>query len=217
LEEEAAAYLDYKASDKRGEKSEAVKHAEQVRGPYKQTSLAMLYGMGEQSLAVRLGLPRLTSSALRRAHRRVYGQYWNYSDAVVAEAAYTGHIYTPGGWWLHIDKQVPVRTLRNFPMQATGADILRVACVLLDRHGIEVIGTVHDAILIEADSDDIDRAVSLTLELMCAASRVVLNGFELRVDRKIIRYPDRFTDERGLKMWNTVNALLADILQERRA
>ena len=45
-------------------------------------------------------------------------------------------------------------------MQAHGSDIFRVAVVLLDRLGIEVIATVHDALLIEADIHDIDRAVT---------------------------------------------------------
>ena len=129
-EAEVEAYRNYKQGD--GEKSDASERAEQVRGPYKQTSLAVLYGMGEQSLAVRLGLPRLNAQALRRAHRRTYGQFWNWSDAVVAQAAHTGYIRTAGGWWMYVGKKVPVRTLRNFSMQAHGSDILRVAVVLLD-------------------------------------------------------------------------------------
>ena len=52
---------------------------------------------------------------------------------------------------------------------------------------------------------------------MCAASRIVFDGFELRVDAKVVRYPNRYTDNRGIRMWETVNGLLADILQERRA
>jgi DNA polymerase-1 len=214
-EAEVEAYQVYKQdADKKSAESE---RAEQVRGPYKQTSLAVLYGMGEQSLAVRLGLPRLNAQALRRAHRRTYGQFWNWSDAVVAQAAHDGYIRTAGGWWMYVGKKVPVRTLRNFPMQAHGSDILRVACVLLDRYGIEVIATVHDAVLIEADIGNIDQAVALTKAAMQAASRIVLDGFELRVEAKVVRYPNRYTDKRGTRMWETVNALLSDILQERRA
>ena len=59
-EAEVEAYQNYKQDD--GEKSDATERAEQVRGPYKQTSLAVLYGMGEHSLAVRLGLPRLNAA-----------------------------------------------------------------------------------------------------------------------------------------------------------
>ena len=136
---------------------------------------------------------------------------------MVARAAHTGYIRTAGGWWLYVGKKVPVRTIRNFPMQAHGSDILRVAVVLLDRLGIEVIATVHDALLIEADIHDIDRAVALTEAAMRAASRIVLDGFELRVEAKVVRYPGRYTDKRGTRMWETINGLLTHILQERRA
>jgi hypothetical protein len=43
---------------------------------------------------------------------------------------------------------------------------------------------------------------------MLEASRVILNGFELRADAKVIRYPDRYMDKRGLVMWNKITALL---------
>ncbi len=48
---------------------------------------------------------------------------------------------------------------------------------------------------------------------MAEASRVVLSGFELRSDAKIVRYPDRYTDPRGEKMWETVVAILAELPQ----
>ena len=41
------------------------------------------------------------------------------------------------------------------------------------------------------------------------ASRVVLDGFELRTDVNVIRYPDRYQDPRGLEMWTRVMDLVA--------
>lgn len=49
---------------------------------------------------------------------------------------------------------------------------------------------------------------------MRQASRIVLSGFELRSDVKFIRWPERFEDERGAVMWDTVQALLVDLRQE---
>ena len=43
---------------------------------------------------------------------------------------------------------------------------------------------------------------------MAEASRIVLRGFELIVKEKVIRYPDRYMDEDGEKMWNVVMELL---------
>ena len=43
---------------------------------------------------------------------------------------------------------------------------------------------------------------------MREASQVVLNGFELGTDATVVRYPERYMDERGAVMWRRVMALL---------
>ena len=48
------------------------------------------------------------------------------------------------------------RSIRNWPIQATGADILRIACILAARHGIKLLAPVHDAVLIEAPIERIE-------------------------------------------------------------
>ena len=44
--------------------------------------------------------------------------------------------------------------------------------------------------------------------IMQEASRVVLNGFTIRTEAKIIRFGQRYEDERGLKMWRKVFELV---------
>ena len=61
-------------------------------------------------------------------------------------------------------------------MQATGADILRIACILATRHGIKLLAPVHDAVLIEAPIERIEADVALMQEIMRRASRIVLNA-----------------------------------------
>ena len=111
------------------------------------------------------------------------------------------------------------RSIANFPVQANGAEILRIACILAMRHGLGLRASVHDAFLIEAPLDRIDADVALLQELMRRASRVVLNPtadgtYELRSDAKIIRYPDRYTDPRGEAIWARVLGLLDEYQQE---
>ena len=43
---------------------------------------------------------------------------------------------------------------------------------------------------------------------MIEASEIILSGFPLKVDSEIIKYPDRFYDERGSDMWDTIMRLL---------
>jgi DNA polymerase-1 len=42
---------------------------------------------------------------------------------------------------------------------------------------------------------------------MAEASRIVLDGFELGTDVKVIEYPNRYSDPRGEQMWREVSDL----------
>jgi hypothetical protein len=46
---------------------------------------------------------------------------------------------------------------------------------------------------------------------MRQASSAVLGDFELGSDAKIVCYPDRYMDERGQVMWDTVMSLIQKI------
>ena len=96
-------------------------------------------------------------------------------------------------------------------MQANGAEMMRLACCLATERGICVCAPIHDALLVEGPAEAIDGTVAETQAAMAEASRVVLDGFELRADAKIVRHPDRYMDPRGEQMWHTVMGIVAKI------
>ena len=96
-------------------------------------------------------------------------------------------------------------------MQGNGAEMLRLACCLATEQGVSVCAPVHDAILIKAPLEQLDEAVSITERAMAQASAIVLKGPELRIETKLIRYPERYQNDRGAKMWNTVWTTIKDI------
>jgi hypothetical protein len=108
------------------------------------------------------------------------------------------------------------RSLRNFPMQANGAEMLRLACCFATERGVEVCAPVHDAVLICAPFDRLEADVASMQAAMAEASRVVLSGFELASDVKIVRWPGRYMDARGAVMWKKVMKLL-NRAERRRA
>jgi hypothetical protein len=124
-----------------------------------------------------------------------------------------GWLQTVFGWRVHVGTKVNPRSLMNFPVQANGAEMLRLACCLATERGIRVCAPVHDALLVEGPADDIGAVVADTQAAMAEASRVVLGGFELRSDARIVRHPDRYRDPRGVRMWETVMELLAELPQ----
>jgi hypothetical protein len=93
-------------------------------------------------------------------------------------------------------------------MQATGAEVLRLACIYITEAGIRVCAPVHDALLIEAPLEVLDHHIATVQALMAKASRDVLNGFELRSEADVIRYPNRYLTDKGRQMWVRVMEML---------
>jgi DNA polymerase-1 len=98
--------------------------------------------------------------------------------------------------------------LRNFPMQANGAEMLRLACSLATERGVEVCAPVHDALLVEGDADRMGDVLETTRAAMAEASRVVLGGFEVGTDAEGVDWPHRYADPRGAVMWERVTEIL---------
>lgn len=180
----------------------------QEREQFKQCVLAVQYGMGPESLALRIKQPIARARELLQLHRATYSTFWQWSDRVEFQAAFGRRLWTVLGWQLHTDGLLKPRTNRNFPMQANGAEMLRLACIRLTEDGVRVCAPVHDALLIEAPLGTLDATVAHTQSVMRQASADILDGFELRSDIKVIHYPDRYMDKKGRAMWNTVMRLL---------
>jgi DNA polymerase I len=175
-----------------------------LREQFKACVLAVQYGMGVESLAARIAQPPVVARELLQLHRETYGTFWRWSDAAVSYAMLHSRISTAFGWTLHVGAESNERSLRNFPMQANGAEMLRLACSYATESGIRVCAPVHDAVLIEAPLDQLTSVVQVTQGLMARASAEVLGRLELRSEAKLIRHPDRYADKRGEQMWATV-------------
>ncbi len=68
---------------------------------------------------------------------------------------------------------------------------------------------VHDAFLIEANTEDIAEAVIQMQQAMRRASEATLPGFPLRSDAYVVHYPGRFGA--GAPMWDRVQGLLSKL------
>ena len=154
-------------------------------------------------------------------HHELFTQYWRWSDDWVQHALQTGVMRTAFGWHCRTGIiEFNERSIRNWLIQATGADILRIACILATRHGIRLVAPVHDAVLIEAPLERIDADVALMREIMRRASRIVLNRdtsgtHELRTDYAIVRHPERYRDKRGIELWDEMMRLLTVYQQQQ--
>jgi hypothetical protein len=187
-----------------------------LRDRYKPGLLSIQYGIGPETLAARLGISTFAAHEMWAQHRELFAVYWQWTEDWLAHVLDTGLMWTPLGWPCRTGiTEFNTRSLVNFPVQATGADILRVAVVLATRHGLELLGPVHDALLLGAPIERVETDVALLQKLMRRASRIVLGRHELRTEATIVRYPDRYVDGRGVEIWDNVLRLLAEQRQRR--
>ncbi|TWU67578.1 DNA polymerase I, thermostable [Crateriforma conspicua] len=178
------------------------------RSAYKVCMLATQYGMREHGLAAKLNKPVAFARNLLRRHRETFPVFWRWSQQQVDAAMLLGRLETVFGWPIQTIGGDNSRSLANFPMQANGAEMMRLACCLATEAGITVCCPVHDAILIEADDADVGDVVAETQNIMREAASVVLAGFRLESDAKIVRHPERYMDgDRGRDMWERVYEL----------
>jgi DNA polymerase I-like protein with 3'-5' exonuclease and polymerase domains len=179
-----------------------------IRDMCKTAVLGVNYGMGAQSLAIRTGLSVIEAEHLLRALAAAYPAYWEWAERVIDTGVLTGRLSTVFGWPVHVTGNTRPTSLRNFPMQSNGAEMLRLACCLATERGVSVCAPVHDALLVEAPASEIKDAVAGTRAAMAQAAQAVLEGVEIGTDVAVVRSPKRYSDPRGEVMWARVNELL---------
>jgi DNA polymerase-1 len=182
-----------------------------IRAMFKTVVLGIIYGLGAHTLALRIGVSLFEAAEILARLRARFRVFEVYAQSVVDHAGLLLEIGTPLGWYMQCPPGINPRTVRNFPIQSTGAEILHTACILAERRGIEVIGPVHDALMVETDLYRVDEISAALDRVMRDASNVVLRGYELPTDVQIIRPGERYFDDRGVEMWKTVERLLAKL------
>jgi len=174
------------------------------RNSAKTLLLALLYGMSAQTLANRLGISETRARDLIAALERLYPRACTWLESRVYEARFRKSIETLYKWKLNVTRKTNPRTIRNFQVQATGAEIMRLASIFLHESGIKCLCPVHDALLCESSERDLDAIAAEVKRQMIYAGQYLLSGFKLRVEAKLLRYPERLIDPRGEQMWNHV-------------
>ena len=181
------------------------------RALFKACTLGVQYGMGAESLALSIGDTLDVGRELLRLHRQTYPKFWRWSDAAIDHAMLYRYLQTVFGWSLNVGPDANPRSLANFPCQANGAEMLRLACCLMVERGVGLCAPIHDAVLVEGPAETINETVANAQVAMREASSIVLGGFELETDAEIVSYPHRYSDERGTDMWGSVLAILAEL------
>lgn len=174
------------------------------------------YGMSAEGMAQQAGLHVEEARKLLRLHRETYRRFWDWAEDNVNRVLLGLPLETTFGWRIQYSpgcgKDVNPRSILNWPMQANGAEMMRLGLSMGIEAGLKVCAPIHDALLLEAPIDEIEAQAAKLEEIMGDASELVLGpGKRCRSDIKIVRYPDRYEDERGVSMFQKVSALLEAI------
>lgn len=176
---------------------------------FKQAALGVQYQMGAPKLAKNIGSSVSDARHLLAYHRKAFPTFWKWSESVADYALLNGRLHTTFGWNLHVTDTTGVPTIKNFPMQANAAEMLRLACILAVERGVKVCGTLHDAILVEAPESELSRVIELAQQCMAESSKIILGGFELKTDVKVCTHSSRFEIPEGHRMWTIIQRLIA--------
>jgi len=177
----------------------------------KSLQLAISYGMSVPSLARGLDRHPLIASEIIEKHRRTYPRLWEWRNNAVACATIERKICSVFGWPLRMSYSPNERALFNFPMQANGAEMLRLAAWRLCEAGIVPNMLVHDGLLLEVHTDE---QVEHAMAIMREAGRDVCDGFDIGVDvDQMLKGGARYADKRPVaqKMWKTIVQALRDV------
>jgi hypothetical protein len=183
-----------------------------VRKQYKTVNLGVQYGQTAHGIAHRLGISYQEAEDLVATHKALFPQFWRWSDGTVQAAYDRGWIKTPCGWRSKVPFPGNDRTWQNFPMQATGSDIMRLTVTYLDRQNVRILAPVHDGFLLSCRRDQLADLRDAVNYACATAVEQVLPGFPLRWDFTV-HDNGRFEDEDGEPHWTR----LQDILEQADA
>ena len=187
-----------------------------IRNRCKSVVLGTNYGMSAYGVAQAAQIHEIEAKSLLQKHRETYRRFWVWADNNKEMGLLGLKLQTDFGWSIQVEGgNVKANTFLNWPMQANGAEMMRIASVLAVERGIKLCAPIHDALLIEAPSTQIDADVTKLKECMSQASEEVLGkGKICRVDADIVKYPDRYMDEQGKEMWAKIMSLLTKVEEQ---
>jgi DNA polymerase-1 len=146
------------------------------RSTAKMINYGLAYGMGAPGLADRLNIPRAEAEDIMDTYFEKFGGVADFLDEIVKQAHADGFTTTMFGRRRYLPelgsgnpriRAIGERQALNAPIQGTAADIMKLAMINVDLalrdSGLDtkMILTVHDELVFEGPSDEIEAATEL--------------------------------------------------------
>jgi len=153
----------------------------------KAINFGLMYGMSAFGLAKQLGISRGEAQEYTDLYFDRYPGVKQYMDDIRAKAGEKGYVETVFGRRLYLPeintrnaqrRQYAERSAINAPMQGTAADIIKRAMISVhawlqeEQPGARMIMQVHDELVFEVETDEIDAVTAKVTELMNGAAEL---------------------------------------------
>lgn len=178
------------------------------RNLFKSTTLGLQFGMGVEKLARKLTVDcgrevtEKEAGKLVALHKRIYKVYWKWTKKVGYTYERHGFLMLKDGFALngHCNRMTSVR---NFPVQGTGAVILRQATVNAVEDGVPVISPLHDALYACCRIED-KEAVAAQLSAAMSKACIDVLGFDIRQDLEFHTTDEVWVEKRGKAVYEAL-------------
>ena len=162
--------------------------SQEQRRRAKAINFGLIYGMSAFGLAKQLDIGRHDAQSYIDRYFDRYPGVLSYMENTRSKAAEQGYVKTLFGRRLYLPeinssngmrRQAAERTAINAPMQGTAADIIKLAMLkvshwLQDNDDIKMIMQVHDELVFEVPTEQLDYATENISQLMSSAATLAI-------------------------------------------
>jgi DNA polymerase I len=156
----------------------------ELRSKIKAMNYGLAYGLSSYGLSQQLRVSRDEASAFMDEYFQQFGGIRDYLEAIVAQARKDGYTQTILGRRRYLPdlvsdnrqrREMAERMALNAPIQGSAADVIKVAMLAVQRriHGeglrSRMLLQVHDELLFEVASGELDQLRDLVHDAMCGA------------------------------------------------
>lgn len=160
-----------------------------LRRSAKAINFGLIYGMSAFGLAQQLGIGRNQAQDYIDLYFARYPGVKDYMESIKAQAKEQGYVETLFGRRLYLPeindrnaarRQYAERTAINAPMQGTAADIIKRAMLATDawllkeRPDAKMIMQVHDELVFEIATDQLETCIGAIRQRMCEAASLTV-------------------------------------------
>src|ERR1039458_4840080 len=156
------------------------------RDKLKIVNFCLVYGATQETLGAGLQVDKVDASNYMIRLKKVYERVFKWQKVILDRAYESRTMSVAGGWRVKLGRGVADSQIKNWIIQATGAEVLRTSVINLLCNNLKVVALVHDSVILMLDKmEDLDKAKKI-MEI----SAMDVAGIKIRVGAKITN--DRF-------------------------